>query len=206
MAIHNFPSPHRRVCSGLVFTVGESPVAREGFFRDFSRLKLQLFSRRFFIAFIQKLPRFLIPKKHGELESFCDKFLVSKTGWIFRLLILRYTQLDATCDFPKTVYGLEIFAPADSFSPKKNAYNFQLWKFVCYNSGNIFVEKMVNRAMLLLDSQPTLRTKYVATVTGRGLPRKFQDIIALEQDLVTKGLNAKGEKELLLLLQDVFSG
>eukprot|EP00434_Breviolum_minutum_P042407 symbB.v1.2.037744.t1/scaffold5652.1/size24899/1 len=31
---------------------------------------------------------------------------------------------------------------------------------------------------------------------------KFQDIIALEQDLVTKGLNAKGEKELLLLLQD----
>lgn len=60
--------------------------------------------------------------------------------------------------------------------------------------------------MLLLDSQPTLRTKNVATVTGRGLPRKFQDIIALEQDLVTKGLNAKGEKELLLLLQDVFSG
>ena len=39
--------------------------------------------------------------------------------------------------------------------PEKNAYNFHLWKFVCYKFGNIFVEKLVDRAMLLLDSQPT---------------------------------------------------
>jgi hypothetical protein len=32
--------------------------------------------------------------------------------------------------------------------------------------------------------------------------RKFQDMIALEQDLVTKGLNPKSEKELLAFLQE----
>ena len=32
--------------------------------------------------------------------------------------------------------------------------------------------------------------------------RKFQEMIALEQDLVTKGLNPKSEKELLAFLQE----
>ena len=50
---------------------------------------------------------------------------------------------------------------------------------------------------------PTLFSRSVPPFWAfANLGRKFQEMIAVEQDLVTKGLNPKSEKELLAFLQE----